>query len=472
MDGRSLYEARRRMTGQDYLADLSPAQRAFYDDPAKLKAAVCGRRAGKTWDCAAGLYDAAKKHKRSLNPYICLSSVSARRIMWPILQEFNERYRLGMKMHNHELIAELENGSQVFCVGGDDARKVEALRGGKYGRAVIDEAGSFPRILLRYLCEDVLEATMLDLDGDIWLVGSPNAACVGYFYDITTGANQDVAKVPTHHWTVLDNVHIPHAQAWLDGIRERHHWGVDHPVFRREYLGHWVRDSSSLVFRFDRARHLVSSVPPELRGVVGVDLGASDNSPTTAFVVNVWSKYDKTVYAVHADKRARMNPMDTADEIRRIQQDHPTAALTVVDEGGLGKGYADLWRQRSQMNVIAAEKKQKIANVEMLNGEFDGGRLKLLEGATRPLAEELELLQWDEDRKGFDDRFADHCCDAFLYAWRACYAWTEDTAPAQQPAFGTPAYELAQATERKQRAIDEAIKKARQHGKHLIGRYR
>ncbi len=472
MDSLTLLEACGVGT-RDYLADLFPKQLAFFNDPAKIKAAIPGRRAGKTWVCTAGLYDAAKRHPRSLNPYICLSGISARRIEWPILQAFNERYRLGMKMHDHELIAELpENGSQIFCVGGDDSRKVEALRGGKYGRAVIDEAGSFPRMLLRYLCEDVLEATMLDLDGDIWLVGSPNAACVGYFYDVTTGSNQEVAKVPTHHWTVLDNVHIPHASAWLDGIRERHHWGVDHPVFRREYLGHWVRDTSSLVFRFDRARHLVSEVPAELRGVVGVDLGASDSTPTTAFVVNVWSKHDKTVYAVHADKRARMNPMDTADEIRRIQQKHPTATLTVVDEGGLGKGYADLWRQRSQMNVVAAEKRQKIANVEMLNGEFDGGRLKLLEGATQQLIEELELLQWNEDRDGYDDRFADHCTDAFLYAWRRCYAWTEDTAPATGPRPGTPAYELARAAELKQRAIDDSLRRARQQGKAMIRRYR
>jgi len=125
-----LLRANLRSAGR-YLADLFPQQRAFFADPAKTKAAVCGRRAGKTWVTAVGLYESALRNPRSLNPYICLSSVSARRIMWPVLEEFNDRYKLGMKMHSHELIAELPNGSSVFCVGGDDARKVEALRGGK-----------------------------------------------------------------------------------------------------------------------------------------------------------------------------------------------------------------------------------------------------------------------------------------------------------------------------------------------------
>jgi hypothetical protein len=82
--------------------------------------------------------------------------------MWPVLKAFDERYRLGMRFHDQELIAELpENGSQIFCVGGDDSRKVEALRGPKLGRAVVDEYGSFGRQLGRYLIEDVLDAALI-----------------------------------------------------------------------------------------------------------------------------------------------------------------------------------------------------------------------------------------------------------------------------------------------------------------------
>lgn len=464
MNSARLLAARKRAVGgAGWKADLFPKQRAFLEDPSKVKAAIAGRRGGKTWAAAAGLYEAARKHPLSLNPYVCLSAVSARRIMWPVLKAFNARYGLGMKLRDHELVAELpENGAQIFCVGGDDLRKVEALRGGKYARVVIDEAGSFGRQLLRYLCDDVLDAALLDLDGDMWLTGSPNAACVGHFYDITTGANPKVAKVSTHHWNVLDNTHIPHAEAWLARKRADKHWGIDNPVYRREYLGHWVRDTSSLVFRFDRARHLVHVAPEGLRSVLGVDVGASKVEATTAFVANGWAKHNRTVYTQYAKKHVAMAPEDGANEAKRIMT-LTGAGLAVVDAGSW-TGYVDEWRNRFGVNAIPAEKKRKMAFVEILNGELDAGRLLLLDnGDTQPLIEELELLQWDEDRKDYDDRFADHGADAWLYSWRDCYAWAEGSAPNTGPAFGSVEYLQALAHREKQQAMKDAVRRDRRN---------
>ncbi len=463
MTPKELFNARNRRAGA-FLVDLFPKQRAFFDDPAKVKAAVCGRRAGKTWACAAGLYDSARKFPRSLNPYICLSAVAARRIMWPVLKDFNERYKLGMKLHDHELIAELpENGSSIFCVGGDDTRKVEALRGGKYGRAIIDEAGSFPRILLRYLCDDVLDASLMDYDGDMWLVGTPNAACVGHFHDVTTGKDPNVAKVSTHHWTVLDNVHIPHASEWLKRKQESKRWSDDNPVLLREYFGQWIRDTSSLVFRFDRARHMINAkaLPSELVGVVGVDLGASENTPSTAFVTNGWAKFSKVVHTLRATKHADMNPGDGAEHLTALLKDFPGVHHAVVDAGGLGKGYVSEWRRRWGLPVQDAEKKNKMAYVALLNGELDAGKVKLVEGPqTLPLVEELELLQWNEDRDGYDDRFADHCADAWLYGWRECYAWGEKDPPNAGPPVGSRAYIEIMAAKAKEQAVRDAAAKA------------
>lgn len=473
MDSARLLAARKRASGGGWLSDLFPKQRAFFDDPAKVKAAVAGRRGGKTWVDAAGLYEAARKHPLSLNPYICLSGVSARRIMWPVLKAFNDRYKLGMRLHDHELIAELPaNGAQIFCVGGDDMRKVEALRGGKYGRVVVDEAGSFGRQLLRYLCDDVLDAALLDLDGDMWLTGSPNAACVGHFYDVTTGANPNVAKVATHSWNVLDNTHIPHAATWLERKREDKHWTIENPVYRREYLGHWVRDTSSLVFRFDRARHMVSALPETTRGVIGVDIGASEKVPSTAFVANLWAKFNKTVYTAKASKHADMNPGDAAEELQRLFAQFPQIHHAVADRGGLGGGYISEWTKRWGLRVIEAEKRDKKGYVELLNGELDAGRVKILDSdATKSLVDELELLQWDEDRKDYDDRFADHCADAWLYGWRECFAWGEGQAPAEGPAPGTSEYEMARAAASKERAIADSIRRAKREGRQLAGRY-
>jgi hypothetical protein len=120
-----------------------------------------------------------------------------------------------------------------------------------------------------------------------------------------------------------------------------------------------------------------------------------------------------------------------------------------------------MWRQREDIGrmVKAAEKKEKYTYVEFLNGELDAGRA-LLTGRAGPLAGEIDLLQWDEDRKGYDDRFADHCADAWLYAWRECYAWSERSAPNPGPLPGTLEYREVQVAKHKEKVIQDSIRRA------------
>lgn len=407
-----------------YRDELFPQQRALLDDPAKTKAGCCSRRAGKTWVASAALYQAADETSRSINPYLALTAKNARYVLWPILKLFNERYQLGMKLHEHELVALHPNGSQILLVGADDVRKVEHLRGLKCRRVIIDEAQAYPKMLLRYLIEDVLDAALLDCDGDLWLLGTPNAACAGHFHDLIHGTNPEVASVPSHHWTVLDNMHIPHASEWLGRKRAERKWTEDNPTYRREYLGQWVKDRSSMVFRFDRAVHMLTDIPAADRRVVGVDLGISQKEPTTAVVLVGWAKHDNRVIARHTRKTPRTNADELGDRVAALSPE-----IVVVDEGvDLGYGYEWQRRKAGALFVKAAQKREKRAYIEILNTELDSKRAMLGPDAA-PLADELDLLQWDEDRKKYDDRFPDHLSDAWLYAWRECYAWLERPAP-------------------------------------------
>ena len=457
----------------DHLADLSAPQRAFLVDPAKRKGAVCGRRAGKTWVDCVGLYEAARRHPRALCPYITLSSVSARRILWPVLHEQDERYGWGLKFNDQQLTATLpENGAQILCVGGDDPRKVEALRGPKYARVVIDEAASFPKSLLLYLVEDVLEAALMDLDGDLWLTGSPNAGCVGYFHDATTGRNPLVERISTHHWTVLDNLHIPHARDFLERKRAEHRWATDHPRYLREYMGQWIRDASSLVFRFDRARNGVSreTLPAVLQLVLGIDIGASEETPSTAFVENGWEKHSKVTYTTSAKKYAGMIPSSGAEEIQRRKAARSYGAV-VADAGALGKGYVREWNIRHQLGVLEAKKLEKRAYIEHLNDALDSGALKVVDDEeTRELVEEIEIMQWNEDRTDIDDQYVAHAAEAWLYSWRHCFSWAEAAKKPEGPAPGSREHLLAEAEKRKQARIAESIKRQRRENMRRWGR--
>ncbi len=67
--------------------------------------------------------------------------------------------------------------------GAQDKDEVDKWRGPKYSLCVIDEGQSMRSSILSTLIEDVLEPATLDLDGSIWMFGTPNASSSGYFYN-------------------------------------------------------------------------------------------------------------------------------------------------------------------------------------------------------------------------------------------------------------------------------------------------
>lgn len=393
-------------------ACLGP-QREMLEAPERRKAAVCGRRAGKTSLLAMALYDAAEKHPHCVCPYVCLTKSSGRYLVWPVLKQFVEKHGIECTFQDSILVATLPNGSLITVWGADEQRDMEKLRGGRYARVVVDEAGSFPRTLLGYLIDEVLEPATVDLLGEIWLAGTPNAAATGFFYDVSTDPTKGWR---TWHWTMLDNTYIPHAADELARIMREHGWNESSPVVRREWLGQWYRDESLLVYRY-RTRHL-GDAPACERRVLAVDLGASATHATTAFVEMGWRAGDRTSWVLRADKYAGMGPDEIAEEIRGRR----VFDRIVCDPGGLGGGYIKLFRERYGLPVLEAQKKDKAGTIELLNGAFDGDRLRVDKRA-KDLIEELELLTWNAKRTDGDG--IDHCCDAMLYAWRETYSYAE-----------------------------------------------
>ena len=408
-----------------YLETALPKQLEMMRSAARKKAAVCGRRSGKTYGADLGLIDKGLAIPGVVCPYVCLSKTSARYITWPVLHEIEREHHIGLDFDDQKLIAKLPNGSEIPLWGADEKRDMEKLRGGKYGRVVVDEAGSFPRDLLGYLLDEVLEPATADYLGDIWLIGSPNEAAVGYFFDATTGGGNDVAGWPTWHWTILDNTHLPHGRAELERIMAEHGWTYESPVVRREWLGEWLRDASKLVYRFDPKRH-IRPAPDDIAWYsLAVDLGASLVKPTTAFVLLGYPAIGSTVWVCEAEKVIAPGPDDVADRIQGYMERLGSKLHTIVcDPGGLGAGYVSHFVERRRLPVEPAEKKDKAGHIEHLNGDFDGNRL-LIDPQARALLDEIEILPWDDKRLDSKEGCPDHCCDGMLYGWRACRAYAQ-----------------------------------------------
>lgn len=396
-----------------YVRDLFQHQKNLISDDAKSKTAVCSRRSGKSHAAAAYACAEAETYVGCQVLYIALTRSAAKRIFWPKLKWLDRQYKLGMNFNEADLIATTRNGSEIILAGANNSSEIEKFRGSAFRLAIIDEAGSFQPYITE-LIEDVLEPTLIDYDGTLLLIGTPNARCAGYFFDATTDGIKGYSK---HAWTILDNPHIPHAKDWLAQRMEKRGWGEDHPTYQREWLGRWVRDLNSLVYRIGNKNLQLGDWEPEMY-CIGVDLGYEDS---TAFAVWGWTERGKKIRLVDTFKKNHLLPHQVKDHlVRFIDRYHPVNIR--VDTGGLGKAIVEEMVQRYSLPLQPAEKTKKHDFIEMMNSDFESGVLEIDPRLTDYI-EEAKILQWDEERKKEDPAFENHVCDAALYGWREAKHW-------------------------------------------------
>ncbi len=129
----------------DVLEGTFAQQRAFIEDPAKLKWALCTRRAAKSYSDGLALAKAALERPDVSCLYIGLTRESAKRIMWKdVLKDINRRHKLAIRFNESELSARFPNGSVIDLVGADSNEdERQKLLGQKFVLVVIDEPQAF-----------------------------------------------------------------------------------------------------------------------------------------------------------------------------------------------------------------------------------------------------------------------------------------------------------------------------------------
>ena len=409
---------------------LFSQQAQFIKDPRKLKAALCSRRAGKSHMAGCYVIAEALKHPRSTVPYVALTRGHAKRIMWKPLLDLTRQYTPQVNLT--ELRITLPNGSDIVLAGANDEATAEVFRGQKFPLVVLDECASF-RSHFKEMVEEVIEPALIDLNGTLAMIGTPSAACRGLFFDATTRSDSPYSL---HKWTILDNPFIPHAQSWLDERMKERGWTVDTPAYRREWLGEWVASTDSQVYAFSRDKNLAKGIPTKLDYILGIDLGYDDE---TAFVVVGYRPDDPHLYVVETYAKSEMTISDIVHKIDELTGRYRSFVRIVADTGGLGKQIAAEIRKRYGIAVFPAEKTQKAEFIQLANDDFRSSKI-LVNPIEINFIEEISALQWDEEKDGRfieDPRFANHRCDAFLYAWRESCHYLQKT-PEPKPEANSP----------------------------------
>lgn len=427
---KSLLRERRRREAfpvavESVLASLFDRQAEFVGSTAKRKVIFAGRRSGKTHGLSAVAFKYAQKFPGQTIPVFerTLTCVAAE-TFWTSLQEFDAKFKLGIKFHHTMKTATLPNGAVIALMGADTLEAADKARGGKFPVAIVDEAGTFRSKILEYLVTEILEPASIDFDGEIIVSGTPGLVPSGFFYSLTHAPGWE-----RFHWTLLENPTLGPAELdtaarlqwridWLAALRKRHSWTEQTPRYLREYMGLWTGSIDDHVYSFRREVNVVNELPAAPASawtyVLGIDLGFTD---PTAFVVLGRLSGDAYVYVVRSYEQVGLIPSAVAAHVERLMAEYSFASI-VADTGGYGKAVAEEMKQRYGIPVKAAAKRDKRVYIEHTNGDLASGKHKFLAGTNRELMDDMLALPWDDDHEDSQKGYRDHLPDAYLYGSR------------------------------------------------------
>lgn len=387
------------------VSGLHVHQTSCFYDPSRFRCALAGRQSGKSHLDAAWLLG-GEPGQTSL--YFARSITSAWSIMFSVFHELNSQYDLGLTVLKGEAQVIEPNGHVIQLYGVKDQSAAENLRGRKFRRIVGDEAGTFHSELLQYTVQDVLQPTLMKHSGELMLSGTPGIEPEGYFYELTGDPFSGVkGRWPTHHWTLMDNPHLPHESVVKD-ILAQNFWTTEHPTFLREYLARWVADRGALVYDF--GGHFEPR-PESGTTVLGIDFGFDPDK--TAFTV-IRQGERPHIHVLKSFGINHLTPHTIADIVASLRNEfHPN--YIVADEGALGKGYAAELKEQFHLPIEPAQKRDKKARIELLRGIIACGQLHVCEGS-QELLDEWKTLPWGDQKLDHHPKYKQDCSDSLLYA--------------------------------------------------------
>lgn len=476
-------QGRRPARWKEYYQTLLPQQQALCETAARWVASVTPRRAGKSTTAAALLLDAAERYPRTAVYYVHPGggTLAVETMMGPDIniEALAEQYGLPLRWNgNTRTFYHQRTRTEIRLRGADDVKEVRKLRGHKMSRAVIDESQNFPSDTLRRIIDRDLGPSLMDCQGQLYLLGNVGDICRpgDPWYDITrnetpASREQRDGLWEMHEWLALDNVYVREqaatelgqrlsalgatmgaeaitAKLLAGGAAGRKEivklaealkaWDI-----LREHFGIWVHDAEGLVYRFRPELNTYVELP---RGHTWIHVLAADLGTGDEYAEAVWAvaPTHPVIYEVHSFAQAGLN----ADQWRERYQEQRARwnpRRCTLDEGGLGRGIGDAWRA-SGIPVEPAPKDNKLAEIALFNADLEAGRAKVRAG--KPLASEWVALRHAAGgRPGvYAVTGKDHVSDSGLYGRRIAVEY--------RGADDRPAEELLPAEAREKREID------------------
>jgi hypothetical protein len=219
--------------------DLGPAQWQVYENSARFRVLVAGRRFGKTQLALVELLRAVFEPARTAW-YVGPSYRQAKRIAWERLKSLVHHHP-GVETCETELSIRLSNGSAISLRGAD---QYDSLRGNGLDFVVLDEFASMkPEVW-----PEIIRPALADRKGRALFIGTPQGH--NHFYDRFQFAQSD-PDWTAFHFTTIQGGNVT-AEELAGAARE-----LDERLYRQEFEASFESTALGLAYyQFSRQAHI------------------------------------------------------------------------------------------------------------------------------------------------------------------------------------------------------------------------
>lgn len=220
---------------------LTKPQTKIYDDPARFRVIVAGRRFGKTFLSTAEILSKALARKDQHVWYVAPTYKAAKEIAWDmLLDQIPASYIV--KKNESALTILLVNGSTIAFKG---AEKPDNLRGRSLDFVVLDEFAD----MRKEAWFEVIRPSLSDRLGSAVFIGTPKGR--NHFYELYgKGIDRDEGW-SAHQYTTIEGGNVDANEI------ERAKSDLDERTFEQEYQAAFVSYSGLIYYGFKREESVI-----------------------------------------------------------------------------------------------------------------------------------------------------------------------------------------------------------------------
>jgi hypothetical protein len=388
---------------------LHPAQMKVFQDPARFKVVVAGRRWGKTQLSKVWMIRKAAAKRKSLIWYIAPTYQMARQIMWDDLKDSIPPKMIKGRPNETLMSIRLRNGSIIQLKGAD---KPDTLRGVGLDAVVLDEFQD----MRKETWDTVIQPTLASTGGQVLFIGTPKS--YNHLYDLfMDGQSAEHSDWASWQFKTITSPFIPPEEI------ERARRTMNEKEFRQEFEASFETMSNRVYHAFDRTVHVGRvKMDPRYDILVGMDFNVD---PMSAIFFQI---RDGNIRVFGERILQNSSTQEMSEELERLFWRQKHRVIIYPDPAGTQRSSAassgesdfailkEMGFRRLKYRRKHPRIRDRINAVNRMLMAGDGTSRILIDHTCKNLIDSLEQTQFKPGTSDIDKRPGiEHATDAFGY---------------------------------------------------------